>query len=184
MLLPKIKMGWKRLDRKTIYDTDFLKVFEDKIELPNGSIKENYSVVEFPDIVVVVATDGRGNILTLDEYKYGMNKIARVFPAGHIIKGESPLEAGKRELLEETGYGGGEFILVGEVHEFPTKQMGIVFIVRATNVEKLGGQNLDEDESVELRIITQENLKREVLNNEWQTASSLSAIILTGILTS
>jgi len=62
-------MNWKRLDRKTIYNTEYLKVFEDKIELPNGFVYD-YGIVQFPYVVFIVATTRDEQILTLNEYKY------------------------------------------------------------------------------------------------------------------
>lgn len=170
------------MDRKTVYDTQYLKVFEDKVELPDGQIKEKYSVVQFPNVVVIVATDRDGNIITLDEYKCGLDAVTRVFPAGHIKDNEGNIEAAKRELLEETGYGDGEFEYIGKAIEFPTKQLGLVYVVRAKNVSKISDQNLDQDEAVEVKLITIEELEKEVKENKWQTSSSLCALVLTGVL--
>lgn len=175
-------MSWKRLDRKSIYESEYLKVYEDTVELPNGIVKEKYSIVELPEIVVIVATDDQGHVLTLNEYKYGMDKVTRVFPAGHLDDRESPVEAGKRELLEETGYGEGEFTYIGVAHEFPTKIIGNMYVVRAKGVKKIGNQHLDADEAVELKVISTDELKEEVARNEWQTSAALCALAISGIL--
>ena len=175
-------MSWKRKNRKTIYKTEYLTLYEDEVELPNGIVKEKYSMIELPDIVVIVATDDQGNVLTLNEYKYGMDKVTRVFPAGHMDEGETPLEAGKRELLEETGYGEGEFTYIGVAHEFPTKIDGHTHVVRAKNVQKIKSQHLDSDEEVEIKVVTTDELKNEVARNDWQTSAALCALALTGIL--
>jgi hypothetical protein len=53
---------WQRLDRKTVYDSKFLKVYEDRVKLPNGAEIDDYTVVEKPSIVMVVATDIHGDV--------------------------------------------------------------------------------------------------------------------------
>ena len=79
-------MSWKRLDRKTLIDTKFLKVYEDKVKLPNGNVIDDYSVIEKPNYSMIVALDTDNNIVTIDEYKYAINKIIHTLPAGHIEK--------------------------------------------------------------------------------------------------
>src|SRR3989344_8424401 len=114
-------MSWKRLARKTLIDTKFLKVYEDKVKLPNGNIIDDYSVIAKPSYSMIVALNTDGNIITIDEYKYAIDRVIHTLPAGHIEEGEDPLESAKRELAEETGYTGGEWEYLGEFYEYPTK---------------------------------------------------------------
>lgn len=175
-------MTWKRLDRKIIYDTKYLKVYEDKVELPNRNVHEAYSVFRLPDVVIVIAQDKDSNIITLSEYKYGPNEKLRVFPAGHIEEGEDVLVSARRELLEETGYGGGEFSLVSQVREFPTKSLSSAYIVKAVGVEKESAQNLDENEELEVILVSKEELANEIREGKWIDAKCLAGITLTHIL--
>lgn len=175
-------MTWKRLDRKTIYDTKYLKVYEDKVEFPNGNVSESYSVFRLPDVVIVLASDKEKNIITLLEYKYGANEKLRNFPAGHIEEGEEAVAAARRELLEETGYGGGEFSLVGSLKEFPTKSLSTAYIIRATDVEKIADQNLDENEEVSVVLVSKQELEIEIRQRKWIDAKCLAGITLTHIL--
>ena len=172
-------MSWKRT---TIYETKFLKVYEDTINLPNGNTHDKYSVVQFPDIIIIVATDHNNQLITLNEYKYGPNDVMREFPAGHMEAGEDPITAAQRELLEETGFGNGTFELIGEIREFPTKNISTTYVVRAKNIEKIAPQNLDKNESLEVIIISFNTLKQEIADKKWKDAKPLAAISLTGIL--
>jgi len=100
----------------------------------------------------------------------------REFPAGHMEAGEDPITAAQRELLEETGFGNGTFELIGEIREFPTKNISTTYVVRAKNIEKIAPQNLDKN------IISFNTLKQEIADKKWKDANPLAAISLTGIL--
>ncbi|MCR4326124.1 MAG: NUDIX hydrolase [Candidatus Roizmanbacteria bacterium] len=100
---------WKLIKRNKSYSSKFVNVYEDTVQLPSGKIIENYTVVEKPSIVMIVATDAHNNLLILKEYKYAANEVLLTLPAGHLKEKEDPVEAAKRELFEETGFRGDQF---------------------------------------------------------------------------
>ena len=177
----KKSFQWKRLDRRIIYQSKFVTLFEDTVKLPSGIIFDDYTVIKKPDAVVVVATDYDSNVLIQKEYRYPFNKIMNNLPSGHIDGIETPLEAAKRELKEERGYTGGEFKLIGKVYEFPTKDCHTIYVVRATNVEKTLEPILDETENIEGSLISIPELKKQVKANLWETAEILAALTLSQI---
>ncbi|MEK7077314.1 MAG: NUDIX hydrolase, partial [Patescibacteria group bacterium] len=148
------KTSWKRLGRKTIYDAPFLKVYEDKVQLPNGTIIEDYSLTKKPDIVIIVATDKDNKLIVGSEYKYAADKKLLNTPAGGLNIGESPIEAAKRELLEETGYGNGKFTLISELYNYPTKDLHKFYVVRAENLEVVSRLQLEETESFSISLVS------------------------------
>jgi len=100
-------MSWERLKRTTLVDTPFLKVFSDVIRLPDGSLIDDYTVTKKRDVVIIVATNPEGKVLIQEEYRYAVDQTLLSLPAGQIDENETPVKAAVRELLEETGYGGG-----------------------------------------------------------------------------
>jgi len=174
---------WKRLNRKTIYDTPYMKVYEDTVQTPQGVIVDDYSLTKKPDVVMIVTTDTENNLIIEKEYKYAANKTFFTIPAGHMEEGESPLEAAKRELLEETGYGNGEFTLISTLYEYPTKDMHKVYVVRATNVELISEKKWDETESLEVYKMTIPELKAFVLTDDaWAISSVIASFAVCGLL--
>jgi ADP-ribose pyrophosphatase len=72
-----------------------------------GGIPARRDVVRHPGSVVVLAVEdgARGPSVLLErQYRHAAGDFLWELPAGHIDRAESALAAGRRELLEETGY--------------------------------------------------------------------------------
>lgn len=177
-----MSVTWKLLNRKTVYDSKFVKVFEDEVELPSGKIIPDYTVIEKPDIVIIVATDKENNIIVLNEYKYAVNQYLLTLPAGHKNKDETAIETAKRELLEETGYVGEEYEEVGTLYDYPSKDCHKVYIVAALNIKKQGNTVREETESLSIQKISLNSLKKQIQNKEWRSSSAIAALTLAGVL--
>ena len=104
------------------------------------------------------------------------------FPAGHIEDGEKPIEAAKRELVEETGFTGGIWEYLGEYYDYPTKDLHKVHFIKATGVTKTQGTNLDPNEDLKSRVIPIAQLKEEIARGEWRANATLAALVAAGVL--
>lgn len=174
-------MKWKQISRKIILDTKFVKVFEDTIELPNGDVIDDYTVIKKPDAVVIIATDESGQLISLQEYKYAVDQVMNTLPAGHIDENENSLEAAKRELREETGYEAEAWEELGTFYDFPSKDSHKSYLVKATNAHKTYNTSHERTESIVVRVIPIEELKKEVKEGKWKANIVLSALVISGI---
>jgi len=93
---------WELLSESPAYD-GYTTVRRDTYRLPDGSVSE-WDVLEQGDTVAVVAITETGEALLFEQYRVGPRALVRELPGGLVDAGESALEAGARELLEETGY--------------------------------------------------------------------------------
>lgn len=178
----KIKKKWELHDRVLVFDSRFVKVYEDSVILPNGKNLTDYTVVEKPDIVIIVATTTSGDVIVLDEYKHGAQKVMPCLPAGHKPKDESAIAAAQRELTEETGYAGGTWEEIGILYDYPSKDIHHVYVVRAKEVTSHSTTMLEETESSTWRLVSKPDLSQEIKEKKWQTSSSLAAILLAELL--
>lgn len=66
--------------------------------------EEPYYSLRLPDYAAVVALTGEGKVLVVRQYRPAVERDTLELPSGLIDPGETPAEAARRELLEETGY--------------------------------------------------------------------------------
>ena len=81
-----------------------LRVVEQHIRLPNGLEVRDYLRFTGMPYVTVVAQIPDGRLICERQYKHGPGRVILTLPAGALEPDEEPLEAARRELLEETGY--------------------------------------------------------------------------------
>lgn len=172
---------WELIDRKKVFNSKFVSVYEDKVKLPDGKIIEDYTVIEKPNIVIIVAIDSNNKVVVLKEYKHGAADFLYTLPAGHINHNESVIDAAKRELEEETGLIASGFEESGILFEYPSKDMHKVHVVKATGVSP-GVKNLEDTETISsVEFVSVPEIKEQITKRIWKSSSALAAFLLTGI---
>lgn len=97
-----MKNPWQKLSSKIVYKNPWITVREDKVIRPDGK-KGIYGYVQIPHSIVVLAITPKKEIYLVGQPRYPVNVYAWEIPKGGVAKGETPVKAAKRELLEEAG---------------------------------------------------------------------------------
>ena len=142
--------------------------------LPNGSSATRE--VEHPGGVCVAALTEDGCLLFVRQFRYPYQKVLLELPAGKLDPGEDPLEAGKRELREETGAEAARYESLGELYPSPGYCGEIIHLYAATGLT-FGQMSPDEDEFLEVEKIPLEEAARMVLDNEIADAKTQAAVL-------
>jgi ADP-ribose pyrophosphatase len=129
----------------------------DKCELSNGNLLDA-TILEFRSWGNVVALTKNGDVVLVKQYRHGVCEVLLEFPGGVVEDGEDPLEGIKRELLEETGYTASNIIPVGNLYPNPALQSNTQYCFLALDVEKVGEQNLDAGEDIEVHLVPLDEL--------------------------
>lgn len=98
---------------------EFIKIRRDSLILPNGVRYKYYSLVPPGSAVAVLAITLEGEYVLTQEYRHPIGKAILGTPGGYLDPKESPIEAGKRELLEETGFIAENYTLLGSFYPYP-----------------------------------------------------------------
>ncbi|MGM9760613.1 MAG: NUDIX hydrolase [Parabacteroides sp.] len=157
---------WKVLDREYLIKRPWLTARRDKVELPDGRIIEEYYVLEYPDWVNVIAITQTGEFVMETQYRHGLEVQSIELPCGVMEKGETPLEAAQRELLEETGYAGGEWSKLMTLSPNPSSMSNWTHCFLAIGVEKVAAQSLDATEELTVHLMSKEEVKSLLMNDQ------------------
>ena len=157
---------WKVLESEYLVRRPWLTARRDRLELPDGRIIPEYYVLEYPDWVNVIAITKDGQFVMERQYRHAARKISLELPCGVMDEGETPLEAAQRELLEETGFGGGQWKKLMELSPNPSAMSNTTHCFLAIGVEKIAEQHLDETEELSVLFMTKEEVKRMLNENQ------------------
>lgn len=95
--------NWKELSRNEVFSKYGRAIEKVDFEMPDGSTADFYVKREGPAAVTLALTPDN-KVILVEEFRPGPMKILFEMPGGYVDAGEDPIESGKRELLEETGY--------------------------------------------------------------------------------
>lgn len=164
------KGKWKILKSEYLFRRPWLTVRRDCVELPDGRQNPEFYILEYPDWVNVIAITDDGQFVMERQYRHGLGKTCFEIPAGVIEKGETPLEAAKRELMEETGYGEGEWKEIMSVSGNSSTTNNISHCFVAKGVKKNGTQHLDSTEDLEVELLDRSQVWDLMVNDQVKQA--------------
>lgn len=162
------KQKWKVLDTKYLIRRPWLTARRDTVQLPDGRVNPEYYILEYPTWVNVIAITEDGRFVMVEQYRHGLQEVFTELVAGVAEDGEAPLAAAKRELLEETGYAGGDWQLLSVISQNPSTTNNLTYCYLAKGVRKVSEQSLDETEDIAVKLLTEGKLKEMLLADSFK----------------
>ena len=123
--------------------------------------------------VIPVTPDER--VVLVRQFRHGSREVTLEIPGGLVDHGQTPVQAGKRELLEETGYGAPEMTLLGKVRPNPAILDNWCWSYLALNAEPAADPDFDEEEDVETVLVPLADIPELIRKGEIDHALVLSA---------
>jgi 8-oxo-dGTP pyrophosphatase MutT (NUDIX family) len=112
----------------------------------------------------------------VEQYRFGASAISTEPAAGIVGPGEAHLDAAKRELLEETGYGQGEWRYLGAVQPNPAFHNNLCHHWLADGVVTVAPPTPDDGEAIRVRLMTVEQIRDAVRTGRIQHTLAISAL--------
>lgn len=144
------------LDSQPLFEGSFLKARRDTVRLPDGKSASREYIVH-PGAVVIIPLLDDDHVLVERQFRYPVSRVMTEFPAGKLDPGEDPLICAKRELLEETGFSGGQWAYAGAMHLAIAYSTEIIHVFFARKLIP-GPPQLDADEFLEARAMPVQDL--------------------------
>lgn len=151
-------MHWKTLSSEYVFRRPWLTARRDKVELPTGAVIDEYYVLEYPDWVNIIAITPDDNFVFVHQYRYALGKTVYELCAGVCEKNETALDAAQRELMEETGFGGGEWEEWMTLTANASTMNNLTHCFLAKGVTRLACQHLDKGEDIDVRLFSRQEV--------------------------
>jgi ADP-ribose pyrophosphatase len=150
---------WHRKSSRQIADCRVFIVREDVCIRESDGRQATFYVIENSDWVNVIALTPENETVLIDQFRHGLEKTIFEIPGGMVDSNESPLEAAKRELAEETGYTSDKWILLGRSHPNPAIQNNEIFHYLAIDCQKTMAVNFDDHESISTMLYSLSDIR-------------------------
>ena len=168
---------WQNRGRVAHFEHPLLSLTTRDLEAENGDTRQAL-VVEVPEWVNMIALDDDRNVLLVQQWRYGVAAPTLEIPGGMVDPGESPAEAARRELLEETGYRARHWTRLGVVEPNPAIFDNRCTTFLAESIERVGDPIGDGEEEIEVTTLPLAEIPARILSGDIAHALVVAAFYL------
>ncbi len=148
---------WDEVAREEVFSKYGRGLEKVDFKMPDGRVEDFYIKKEGKTVAVVALTKDK-KVIVAKQFRPGPQEILMELPGGGIERGETPEQAGAKELLEETGFAGkAEFVTEVIGCGYSTVRKNCVVI---TDCEKVAEQKLEENEFIEVVLLTLDEFRQ------------------------
>jgi 8-oxo-dGTP pyrophosphatase MutT (NUDIX family) len=169
-------LRWKKLRSEAGPELPLFQVRFDTMQHPETSAEFQRLVLEAPDWVTVVAVTTDHKIVMVEQYRFGVGELTIEPVAGIVDRGEESRDAGKRELLEETGFGEGTWRYLGSVQANPAYHNNLCHHWLVENVVSLQMPKPDAGEAIRVHLMSLDQIREAIAVGRLKHPLGLSAL--------
>ncbi|MBS1564048.1 MAG: NUDIX hydrolase [Bacteroidetes bacterium] len=169
-------MKWETLSSEYLIKHKYFVTRKDVCRTPDGKIVDPYYVVELPVSATALALTEDGQVILVRQYRHPVGEVMYETPGGFVDAGEDAETGMKRELMEETGYAFSKVEWLGRMAANPALLNNYTDLYLATGGKKVAAQHLDDNEQIDIVLLSMEELLELLRRNEIKQALHLSCI--------
>ncbi len=167
---------FKRLNRELKYKGAIVDMYCDTIAVPNGNIA-HWDFIHHNGAAAVVPVTEDGKILMVRQYRNALNRYTLEIPAGGLMTPDEPkIECASRELEEETGYRSDHLEYLISINTTVALCDELIEVYVATDLIP-SHQHLDEDEYVEVKAYSLDELCQMIFAGELRDGKTVASIL-------
>ena len=166
----------RRVKRELMYKGTVLEVYKDSMEFANGN-HEEWDFIKHNGAAAVVPVLDDGRILMVSQFRNALDRKTLEIPAGKLGDPEEKgILCAARELEEETGYKSEQLEWLINIRTTVALCNEKIEVYVARNL-KAGTQNLDENEYVNVKAYTVDELKEKIFSGEIEDSKTIASVL-------
>lgn len=171
-------MNWKTLKSEIVFKNPFYEITKETCETASGRLVEGYYTIKRPNVIVVAAITEDRQVILINQYRQPVRSRDIELPAGYIENEETPIQAAKRELLEETGYTSENFKELKTAFASAGTMSNTIHFFLATKAKKVADQKLDPNEELSVHPTPIEEAFKFLEEGKIKDMASISGLLL------
>jgi len=145
---------WSNTGSRLLADYRIFTIRADEKISPLTGDKHEFFIIDCVNWVNVIAVTEESHLVMIEQYRHGSNTVELEIPGGMMDQTDSaPIDAGLRELREETGYQGNAAEVIGKVFPNPAIMSNTCFTVLVKNCELKHPTQFDHAEDLVTRLV-------------------------------
>jgi 8-oxo-dGDP phosphatase len=167
---------WRLLGSAILAKDEWVTVRQKSYQTGGQDKQDIYTVVERSDFVLMVAIDTSRQVLLVRQYRPGTDRSYWALPGGYLNSSETPVEAAKRELLEETGFAAGRVSYLTELHPLPAYVASAGHVILCGELTRM--HKTPQDPEIECaEFVPMETAVQRILSGEINEMQAVAAIL-------